>query len=109
MARSSSWRAGSFAGDRDAQAAADWMLHYGVTRMVDSFEQWRRAEADEPREWREAADLSDYMLTLTPEQVRDLTADLHAVIERHRRTAEPGPDSRRVHLYVYAVPRKETS
>lgn len=50
------------------QVAADNML-----RAID-------ARPTLPREWRDAEDFSDYLLTLTPAEAKELTADIHAVL-----------------------------
>jgi DNA-binding transcriptional ArsR family regulator len=54
------------------QVAADNML-----RAID-------ARPTIPEEWRGAEDFSDYALTLTPAQAKDLTTEIHAVLRRHR-------------------------
>jgi DNA-binding transcriptional ArsR family regulator len=44
-----------------------------------------------PRAWRDAFDLSDWMLRLTPEDAGALQAELHAVVDRYRR--DPGKEA----------------
>ena len=103
----SSWRRSAYADDPDAMAAVDWLNSYGVRRLADLVEDWHRAEEDEPEEWREAADFSDYVLHLDAGQLRRLVGELDEVIERHRLAAEaaPAPDARQVLLHVYGLPR----
>ena len=103
----SSWRRGAYAGDENAAAAVDWLHTFGLNVLVDRVEAWHRAEENEPRQWREASDFSEHVLSLTATGLRDLTAELDEVIERHRRTAAEAaePDARQVLLYLYAVPR----
>jgi DNA-binding transcriptional ArsR family regulator len=103
----SSWQRGAYAGDDNALAAVDWLHTFGLNVLVDRVEAWHRAEESEPRQWREASDFSDYVLSLTAAQLRDLTKDLDAVIERHRRSAAETsePDARQVLIYLYAMPR----
>lgn len=107
----STWRRSTYAGDEDALAAVDWLTSYGVRRLVDRVEAWHRAEADEPAEWREATDFSDYVLTLNAAQLAALTKELDEVIERHRREtdAAPAPGARQVLVYLYGLPRLEES
>jgi predicted ArsR family transcriptional regulator len=104
----SSWQREAYEGDPDATAASDWLEGAALRFLVERVEAWRRIQADEPAEWRRAANFSDYYLDLSPEQVRSMTADLDAVVERYR-AAGPGPDSRQVMYYLYTVPRVEES
>ncbi len=103
----SSWRRETYAGDDNASAAVDWLHTFGLNVMVDNVESWHRAEETEPAAWRHASDFSDHILRLTAPQLRDLTEELRAVIERHRRAGAQAaePDARQVLLYLYAVPR----
>lgn len=104
---SSTWRRESYAGDDNAVAAVDWLHTFRLKVMIENVESWHRHEVREPEPWRDATDFSDYALRLTPPQLRDLTAELQEVIERHRRAAAEAaePDARQVLLYLYAVPR----
>jgi len=64
------------------QVAADNLL-----RAID-------ARSGLPQQWREAEDFSDYALHLTPDQARELTAEVHTVIRRRRdesASAAPSP------------------
>ena len=105
----SSWRRGAFAGDEDAIAAVDWLNSYALNHLVENVEAWLRTEDDEPAEWRDAADLSDYLLTVDAARLHALTTELHAVVERHRReaAAAPAEGARQVLLYLYGLPRAE--
>ncbi|GAA3342782.1 helix-turn-helix domain-containing protein [Amorphoplanes nipponensis] len=105
----SSWQRDAFAGDADAVEAADWLDSNALHMFVARAERWQRARPAESAAWRSAAGFSDYILNLGTEQLNALTAELDAVIERHRALgeAEPAPDARQVLLYLYAVPRLE--
>jgi DNA-binding transcriptional ArsR family regulator len=105
----SHWHRDEYAGDPDAMAAADWLLNQSARRLAEGIEAWHRGAADEPAEWRQAADFSDYILQLSARQLVGLTAELDAVIERWRQTtrAKPDPDARKVLLYLYGLPVKE--
>ena len=99
-----SWQRDNYAGDADATAAADWLEGQVLRSFVESAEAWQRALDDEPPEWRQAANFSDYWLDLSPEQLTALQADLDEVIGRYRE-AGPGPGARRVILYMYGLPK----
>ncbi|MGW4893555.1 ArsR/SmtB family transcription factor [Kitasatospora sp. NPDC004240] len=67
-----------------------------------------------PQDWRHAFDLSDWLLRLTPEEARGLSAELLEVINRYRRddpeaTAELPENSARVSLIVQLLPDPETT
>jgi predicted ArsR family transcriptional regulator len=102
-----SWQRNAYADDPDATAAADWLAGFQVQRFADRAEQWQRALPDEPAAWRDAAMMSDYILTLSSSQLDGLLKELDAVIERHRgeTNADPAPDSRQVLIYLAGAPR----
>ncbi|MFH8788448.1 ArsR/SmtB family transcription factor [Streptomyces roseoverticillatus] len=60
-----------------------------------------------PRPWREAFDMSDWMLRLTPQEAVELGGELRAVVERYRQHA-PGADApadtERVSLILQLLP-----
>ena len=94
--------------DPDATAASDWLIDFQVRGFVDQMAAWQRAVPDEPAEWRDAAEFSDYFMPLNPAQLGELLKELDAVIERYR-TADPAPDARQVRLYLAAMPRMDVS
>lgn len=69
---------------RDTEAATALLRS---TAAVHSLRTQRTLNGYEtlPTAWRTATDMSDWMLRLTPEEVRQLGAELHAVVERYRR------------------------
>jgi predicted ArsR family transcriptional regulator len=100
-----SWRRSNYDEDPEAAAAAEWLEAYQLSRMVEHTEAWRRASPHEPAAWRDATELSDYLLTLDAAQTRALLDELDAVINRHRVAGtEPGPGARPVLFYLAAVP-----
>lgn len=101
-----SWQRNSFEGDPDATAASDWLTNFQLNAFVEQMETWQRAVQDEPAEWRDAADFSDYFMPLNAAQLEELVKELDAVIERHR-PVTPAPDARQVRLYLAALPRTD--
>jgi hypothetical protein len=109
-----SWTPGQVAADPDTLAAEDWMTGYLGRMAVRVIDDWvaRRSRA-EP-EWLAVADQSGYRITMTSEQARAMTADVHAAILRHREAAvaslaaDPGAAARArpVQLLVYALPQE---
>ncbi|HET6531889.1 MAG TPA: helix-turn-helix domain-containing protein [Actinoplanes sp.] len=107
------WERDDFAGDEDAQTAADWLTSSYARNVAERIEDWTRGLAGEPAEWRSAATFSDYILRLDAGQLAGLVEELDEVIERWRAqtAADPAPDARAVLLYLYPVPlpREEKS
>ena len=104
-----SWQRSAYAGDPDATAASDWLNSYQLSGLTERAEAWQRAAPGESAEWRDAAGISDYILTLTAGQLDELTKELDDVIERHRRaaSASPAPDARQVLIYLCGIPRSD--
>jgi len=101
-----SWERDQFAGDPDAQAASDWLTSNFAHQLAERIEDWNKVVADEPAEWRAAAEFSDWILRLDAAQLTAMTSELAAVVDRWR-AETPGPDARQVLLYVYPVPLPE--
>ncbi|WP_132879346.1 ArsR/SmtB family transcription factor [Tamaricihabitans halophyticus] len=58
-----------------------------------------------PNTWRNVATMSSNPLRLTPEQLRELRTELHAVLERYQAISQtPDPNAQPVHAALYAVP-----
>lgn len=104
-----SWRRSNYDDDPEAAAAAEWLETNQLNQMVRRAEAWQRASATEPIEWRNATELSDYLVTLDPGQTRALLDELDAVIVRHRLATrdDPRPGARQLLIYLAAVPNLE--
>jgi DNA-binding transcriptional ArsR family regulator len=67
--------------------------------------EWVTGASTWPAEWVDASDMSDWLLELTPEEVRELREELHAVVDR--RTNRPRrADTERVHAVLQLLPRR---
>ncbi len=101
-----SWRAGDYEDDPDAQAANDWLIRRQAHRVAGWVHDWLDSSGEWSLEWRDAADQSDYHLDLTPASLRALMDELHAVVAKHRDA--PTPDgAERVTLVMQAFPSPE--
>jgi predicted ArsR family transcriptional regulator len=102
----SSWQRSDYADDPAAAAAVDWMEAYQLNLLVQRIEAWRLVAPAEPAEWRDVSGLGDYALTMAPEQLRDMQADLEELVERHRLRAldDPQPGARQVLFFYAGVP-----
>jgi hypothetical protein len=57
--------------------------------------------------WADVVDLSDWWLDLTPEQTREISAEVGALLARHRVSdpaSEPAPGTRRVVVQLQLMP-----
>lgn len=107
------WQPGAFAADPDDRAAATWLSEYHVSEMTTRLASWARDQFDHPPAWRDAADLSDFGLTLTPERLRALNDELHAVVDRYEREARdqdaaPVDGAEQVIVLIAGFPRLGT-
>lgn len=97
------WQSRDVADDPDARAAATWLTEQQVRQFAEMIAGWVRDHYAHPPEWRDAADVSDFFLTLPADRLRALNAELHAVIERYQREATG--DGEQVLVFVAGFPR----
>ena len=104
--------ASSVAGDPDAEAAHNWLERHYFRILTDQFGTWLDTSRDWPLEWQDASGLSDFMLALTPDRARAMSAELAEVLERYRTmpSNESGGDGAdvRVQLMLYPKAAKES-
>ncbi|MDQ3103648.1 MAG: helix-turn-helix domain-containing protein, partial [Actinomycetota bacterium] len=65
-----SWRSTDFDDDPDARAADDWLLRHQARVASDWLHDWLEIREDWSRDWRHAADQSDYHLDLSAAGLR---------------------------------------
>ena len=76
--------------DPEAQMASDAVMRVFRERSLARFHEWQRAKAAYPREWRQVANNSDYVLYATPDEIKQVNEELHAVLMRfHERLRDP--------------------
>lgn len=110
-----SWRTEDFQGDPGAEAAEEWLLGFHARQSMDWIDDWLARRAEAPPEWVAVADQSDYWLKMTPDQVRALMEEVHAVTQRHIdavKDADTGPadgrpEARLVRLFMFAIPQQD--
>jgi DNA-binding transcriptional ArsR family regulator len=105
-----SWQPEHFLDDPDDRAAAQWFSGYLGRQAMEWIDDWiRQREHAEPA-WIAAADQSDLLVHMTPDQVRAMLREVNEVMFRHRddaATADEGAsdgDVRPVRLLVYSLP-----
>jgi DNA-binding transcriptional ArsR family regulator len=100
---SMSWRDTEHDDDPKARTASDWLvrsLHRTYGTWVDS---WLDARDRWPKEWRDAADQSDFVVTATPDRLVELNKRVHQLIiefgqERH--------EGEQVAIVYYSFPER---
>jgi DNA-binding transcriptional ArsR family regulator len=115
-----SWRPDRFRGDPEAEAAEEWLIGHQARRAMESIDEWLARRPSAEPAWVEVADQSDYWMRMTPDQLKAMTDEVHAVILRHvdeTGAADPGPDpaaqpadsadpaAQLVRLFLFAVPQ----
>lgn len=102
---SHSWDASDFAGDEDATTALNWLMRDYLAQLVTRYQQWLDVEDTWPDAWRDATSMDDEVLELTADQLHELRAEIHAVIERYRAVGQADPEARAVAIHHVAYPR----
>ena len=76
--------------DAEAQIASDAVLRVFRERSFARYQEWQRAKAAYPREWREAAADSDFTFYVTADELRQLIDEVHALLRQfHDRLEDP--------------------
>jgi len=101
---SHSWSSSDFDADPDAAAARDWLEGAYARLFGETLQRWLDSRDQWSAEWRDAAGMSDVLLELSPSQVRALTGELRAVVDRFRHV-EPEEGAERLALYLAVFPR----
>jgi DNA-binding transcriptional ArsR family regulator len=104
--QSHSWSESDFDGDPDAMAAAGWLRQHYVDHFAGNLARWDDERPNWPVEWRDAAHMSDGLLTATAEELSELMTELEAVVVRFKETLgdEPRPGARQVAVLLNAMP-----
>jgi DNA-binding transcriptional ArsR family regulator len=93
--------------DTPERAAAEQALSRQIVRaLAERAGRWIDEAPSAPREWVDAADMSDWAVELGPDELRDLRAELHEVVER-RAGGTPRPGARRVFVSMQLLPETQ--
>ncbi|MFE3073279.1 ArsR/SmtB family transcription factor [Streptomyces sp. NPDC059247] len=94
--------------DPEVQGALDVVMHEVATIHTQELATWFATRRDWDESWYGAADMSDFTLHLPPEQLRELSAKLHELIDQYRVAADPeAPGAARVRMHLHAFPQHE--
>ena len=105
-----SWRPEDFAGDPEAEAAEEWLSGFHARTAMELIDGWVRRRPDADPAWVSAAEQNDYLLTMRPDEVRAMLAEVGEVVLRHRAASlerPPDADARPLRLLVFALPDAE--
>ncbi|SDS63630.1 Helix-turn-helix domain-containing protein [Friedmanniella luteola] len=94
--------------DDEAAAAVGWLQRDYVRQMASRAEGWFDAADRWPDAWVDAAGYGDTHLTVTAAQLRQVSAELFAVLERWRTAGAGDPAARRVLVSLVAQPADVT-
>jgi len=101
-----SWQSMDFQDDPDEKAADAWLFGHNARRAIEWIDAWVQRRAQVAPVWLDASDASDYRIRATPERLRALGDELHAVIARHLELADaeadaPGAEDCRLLLWTF--------
>jgi DNA-binding transcriptional ArsR family regulator len=106
------WSNGSELDEEHSEASA-MLTRVAVERYFEQVRGWFERRRSERPEWVEGVDFSDDVLYLTPEELRELDADLRELLEPFfERLGDPEkrpPGSRAVNFIRFAFPEAEPS
>jgi DNA-binding transcriptional ArsR family regulator len=99
-----SWSTVEFLDTPERVAAEQAFGREVVRAQATNAMEWVTSTHTWPSEWVDAADMSDWILELTPDELRELRDELHGVIARRRAGRHEG--SERVAAVVHLYPRR---
>jgi DNA-binding transcriptional ArsR family regulator len=99
--QSHGWGDAAVEGDPDGRAASDWLRQHYWRHYADLVGRWEEVRASWPLKWRDATGMSDFLLTMSPEQLEELQAEIEEVVRRHAARAEADPKEGRQRISVY--------
>jgi hypothetical protein len=62
-----SWRSSDIGDDPDARATDAWLVGHTVRRGMEQLDDWLQRRPDAEPAWRDAAESSDYVVDLSPD------------------------------------------
>ncbi|MEH0974190.1 helix-turn-helix domain-containing protein [Micromonospora sp. CPCC 205546] len=97
-----------FDDDPDARAAVQWIQADQVRLLAEQAERWMAAAHGYSAAWRDAAGMSDVLLTIGPTRLKALNGELWQLLQRYRDEPAPDePEAESVLFFLAAFPRLE--
>ncbi|MFE4643069.1 ArsR/SmtB family transcription factor [Streptomyces sp. NPDC056730] len=91
--------------DPAVRGAVDLFLHEIASIHTQELATWLGTASDWPREWSHSADLSDFTLPLTSEQLHEMNEKLHEVVESYRTAGPRDGEAPLVRVHLHSFPR----
>lgn len=96
--------------DAETAVAAEALSGLFYSRIFERFESWRRTRRSYPAEWQEACGLSESILYVTADELRELSGELNALFTRYlERVVDPAqrPEGARlIEIFAAAYPAR---
>ncbi len=102
------WNPADFVGSPEGAAAAGALMSQIAERYAEAGREWLADAPNWPKDWLDAADMSDWRLELGPNQTRALRDELAAIVERYAAMA-PEDGGEPVAAIVQLLPRRRRS
>ncbi|MCK0118371.1 helix-turn-helix domain-containing protein [Isoptericola sp. S6320L] len=101
---SHAWSHADLADDEDARTALGWLVRDYHRQFDVAYSRWLDVAESWPMPWQEVSGMGDAWVEVTPEQARQMQAELDAVVARYAHAGAGTPDARRLHLYMTSFP-----
>ena len=82
----------------------NWLQRDYSRHLSERYERWLDAQDAWPLPWREAVGMNDSYVIATPEQMRQLNAEMDDLVARYRRVGQGNPAARRAAVYTVTYP-----
>ncbi|MEN8650140.1 winged helix-turn-helix domain-containing protein [Streptomyces sp. 21So2-11] len=92
--------------DPEVRGAADLFMHEIANIHTQELGTWLGTSREWPEEWARSADMSDFTLQLTAEQLSELNHRMHDLVDSYRGLSAEGSAQIRVHTHSF--PRRTT-
>jgi Helix-turn-helix domain len=69
--------------DTEVAVATNALTGLLFQRVFNRLENWRRTQHSYPAEWREAAETNQTVIWLTPDELREIQAEIETLLQRH--------------------------
>lgn len=104
--RRNRWSTTAFAQDSAVSIVADAAMSLDLEHHVEKVRAWNARREEDHGDWSEAAFSTSTWLHLTPAELKELSQELTAVLDRWSMRAEPetGPPREPVFVFAHGVP-----
>jgi DNA-binding transcriptional ArsR family regulator len=98
--------------DPEANIAAKSLARLVTDRAIARMQTYEDSKANYSKDWQQAAEATESVLFVTPDELKELNADIRAILERHRErltNADARPDhSHLVEVLLFTYPMRFT-